>query len=114
MHNRDPRPLPLVAGGALVTGNGVLARAANLNVVFCQLEPWRFDPVKPINQKRTFRRASFLVERLLANLGAPCSAPLLERMARPVSTLAGEKRWLDGFYLDQPEEWDDPYRFFRW
>jgi len=27
----------------------------------------------------------------------------------------GEKgRWLDGFYLDQPEEWDDPYRFFRW
>lgn len=23
-------------------------------------------------------------------------------------------RWLDGFYLDVPEQWDDPYRFFRW
>ena len=23
-------------------------------------------------------------------------------------------RWLDGLYLDQPEELDDPYRFFRW
>ena len=26
----------------------------------------------------------------------------------------GEKRWLDGVYLDAPEEWDDPYRYFRW
>lgn len=25
-----------------------------------------------------------------------------------------EKRWLSAFYLDQPEEWDDPYRFFNW
>jgi len=25
-----------------------------------------------------------------------------------------EGRWLEGFYLDQPAEWDDPYRFFRW
>ena len=25
-----------------------------------------------------------------------------------------EGRWADGLYLDQPEEWDDPYRFFRW
>lgn len=23
-------------------------------------------------------------------------------------------RWLEGLYLDQPQEWDDPYRFFRW
>lgn len=23
-------------------------------------------------------------------------------------------RWLKGLYLDTPEEWDDPYRFFRW
>jgi hypothetical protein len=27
---------------------------------------------------------------------------------------AAEQRWLKGFYLDVPEEWDDPYRFFRW
>jgi hypothetical protein len=25
-----------------------------------------------------------------------------------------ERRWLDGLYLDVPEEWDDPCRFFRW
>jgi hypothetical protein len=25
-----------------------------------------------------------------------------------------EGRWLTGLYLDEPEEWDDPYRFFRW
>jgi len=25
-----------------------------------------------------------------------------------------EGRWLKGLYLDVPEEWDDPYRFFRW
>ncbi len=23
-------------------------------------------------------------------------------------------RWLNGLYLTQPTEWDDPYRFFRW
>ncbi len=23
-------------------------------------------------------------------------------------------RWTQGLYLDQPVEWDDPYRFFRW
>jgi hypothetical protein len=23
-------------------------------------------------------------------------------------------RWLAGLYADQPQTWDDPYRFFRW
>jgi len=23
-------------------------------------------------------------------------------------------RWREGLYLDVPQEWDDPYRFFRW
>jgi hypothetical protein len=31
-----------------------------------------------------------------------------------VEASRSEKRWLDGLYLDVPEEWDDPYRFFRW
>jgi hypothetical protein len=38
--------------------------------------------------------------------------PLVERFHGEVGK--DEKRWLDGLYLDQPEEWDDPYRFFRW
>src|ERR1019366_8010009 len=33
----------LVAAGATVVGNGVLARAEGANVVFSQLAPWQFD-----------------------------------------------------------------------
>ncbi len=39
VHNRDPRKLPLVVGGAEVYGDGVLA--ATGNVVFCQLPPFQ-------------------------------------------------------------------------
>src|SRR5205814_5307572 len=60
VHNRDPRELPLVSGGAVVLGDGVLAKAENANVVFCQLVPWQFDPTKQMNLKRTFRRSSCL------------------------------------------------------
>lgn len=40
VHNRDPRELPLLIGGATVIGDGVLAQAENANVVFCQLVPY--------------------------------------------------------------------------
>ncbi|MDD1749449.1 MAG: hypothetical protein LUO89_06190, partial [Methanothrix sp.] len=117
-HNRDPRNLPLVTGGATVIGNGVLA--AGDGVVFCQLVPWQFDyqapraesAPEPMNLKRTFRRSSVLVSRLLANAGVQADTPVLERISKPAAV--DEKRWLQGLYLDQPEEWDDPYRFFRW
>jgi hypothetical protein len=33
--------------------------------------------------------------------------------AEPISDPT-QGRWLEGLYLDVPEEWDDPYRFFRW
>ncbi|TVS14596.1 MAG: hypothetical protein EA424_18825, partial [Planctomycetaceae bacterium] len=41
VHNRAPRDLPLVTGGARVIGNGVLARQDSTNVVFCQLAPYQ-------------------------------------------------------------------------
>jgi hypothetical protein len=113
VHDRAPRELSLVSDGARVVGNGVLAQAEDADVVFCQLEPWQFGTNQP-NLKRTYRRASFLVSRLLANMGVAGSMPLLERFRTPVNDAASEKRWLAGLYLDQPEEWDDPYRFFRW
>jgi hypothetical protein len=47
-------------------------------------------------------------------MGAAGSTPVLARFASPVAAAKPEKRWLDGLYLDTPEEWDDPYRFFRW
>jgi len=113
VHNRDPREIPLVSGGAAVAGDGVLATAADGNVVFCQLVPWQFDySGGKMNNKRTFRRVSCLLARLLGNLQAAGETPILDRIATPVAE--NEKRWLDGLYLDTPEEWDDPYRFFRW
>ena len=103
-----------MSGGAEVIGDGVLARSDSANVVFCQLVPWEFDPGKQRNLKRTFRRTSFLVTRLLAGMGAAGATPVLDRFASPVNAARPEKRWLDGLYLDAPEEMDDPYRFFRW
>ena len=55
-----------------------------------------------------------MLARLLANMGVAGSTPILARFSHPVNAAHPEKRWLDGLYLDQPEEWDDPYRFFRW
>jgi hypothetical protein len=46
-------------------------------------------------------------------MGANCETPLLARLSKPVEDNESG-RWLDGFYLDKPEEWDYPYRFFRW
>lgn len=113
VHNRDPRELPLISGGATLTGDGVLATAADGNVVFCQMVPWQFDYTgDKMNLKRTYRRASCLLARLLGNMGAAGETPILEHIAKPVEE--DEKRWLAGLYLDTPEEWDDPYRFFRW
>jgi hypothetical protein len=114
LHNRDPRELPLVSSGATIVGDGVLAKADGANLVFCQLAPWQFDPAKQMNLKRTFRRTAFLVMRLLGNMGAAGSTPILARFHAPVDVAKPEKRWLEGLYLDQPEQWDDPYRFFRW
>jgi beta-galactosidase len=114
VHNRDPRDLSLISGGAQVIGDGILAKAENANIVFCQLVPWQFDPQKQMNLKRTFRGAACLVTRLAANMGVSPSTPLLGRFHDPVAASKYERRWLEGFYLDVPEEWDDPYRFFRW
>ena len=92
-----------------------LARADGENVIFCQINPWQFGESPQPNLRRTFRRASVLLNTLLANLGSRAVRPRsLERFHAPLDAARGEKRWLDGLYLDKPEEWDDPYRFFRW
>ena len=114
VHNRDPRDLPLITAGATAAGNGILAHAVDGRVVFCQIVPWQFDPTKQSNLKRTHRRAAVLLTRLLANMGVESSTPTLARFHTPVDPARSETRWLTGHYLDQPEEWDDPYRFFRW
>lgn len=115
VHNRDPKDFPLFSEGVEKVGNGILAKTENANVVFCQLKPWENEYGNgKHNVKQTYRRSSFLLNRLIANLGAQCSTPLLERFNTPANEDGKDKRWLKGFYLDQPEEWDYPYRFFRW
>ncbi len=144
VHNRDPRPLPLLSEGVTVIGNGVLATAANGHVVFCQLAAYEVSdlvgatpssgipgeaaatgtvgapatptlmPPQHYNLRKTYRHTSFLLTRLLANLGGVGSTPILERFHHPVEKAKPEARWRDGLYLDVPEEWDDPYRFFCW
>ncbi|MBN8490423.1 MAG: hypothetical protein J0M00_03205 [Burkholderiales bacterium] len=112
LHSRDPRTLPLVEGGARRYGNGCLAEGGR--VAYFQPTPWRFAETNLMNVKRTWRRLSFALSRLLANHGVAGPTPFLERFSRGVDPAAAERRWEEGFYLDRPEEWDDPYRFFRW
>lgn len=113
LHNRDPRELNLVTGGATVIGDGVLAIRDQPSVVFCQMVPWQFQSTQ-VNVRRTWRRSSFLLTRLLANLGVQSATPILERFSTPVVAGQAESRCLGGLYVDRPEEWDYPYRFFRW
>ncbi len=112
LYLRAPRVIPLLNGGANLRSYGVLA-TQDYNI-FCQLVPWEFDNPKQMNLKRTYRRLNVLMSRLLANMGVAQQTPLLERFVTPLSKTSSEKRWLQGFYRDDPEEWDDPYRFFRW
>ncbi len=137
VHNRDPRKLPLVSAGATVLGDGVLAQARSANVVFFQFPPYTVSSAEgmvpsfqeQLNLRRTYRRTAFALARLLANMGVCAPTPLLSRFSMPVggdqpkpgpsvvrngdfSQIDG--RWSQGLYLDQVEDWDDPYRFFRW
>ena len=111
LHNRDPQVYPLVTDGADVVGNGILAVMDEGRTVICGLAPWQF-PEDQQSFKRTFRRSAFTLARLLGNMNADLRTPLPGRFHGQVGK--DEKRWLDGLYVDQPEEWDDPYRFFRW
>lgn len=83
VHNRDPRQIPLIVSGATILGNGVLAQQAN--VVFCQLPPDIFDNTqqKQLNVRRTYRRAAFLLTRILGNMGVRSDTPLLSRFSQP-------------------------------
>jgi len=113
VHSREPRQMVLVASGAKVIGDGVLAQGENRNVVFCQLAPWTYKASQQ-NTKKTFKNSATMISRLLGNMGVSAATPLLERFHSPVDKAKPEQRWLTGFYLDTPEQWDDPYRYFCW
>jgi len=108
LHNRDPKNYPLIATGV---GNGIVAVADNGRSVICSLAPWQF-PEEQQSFRRTYRRTAFTLSRILGNMNADIRTPLVNRFHGTVGK--DEQRWLTGLYIDQPEEWDDPYRFFRW
>jgi hypothetical protein len=113
--NRAPKEIPLVSGGADITGSGILARTEKDSIALCQFVPWQCDfSREQHNGKQTFRRSSFALSRILGNMNAAFITPVLDRFNTPLNPAKQEKRWLDGLYVDIPEEWDDPYRFFRW
>jgi hypothetical protein len=90
------------------------ALAEQRHVVFDQLPPWQFDALQPMNVHRPLRHVAFLLSHLPGNMGVASSTPPQARFSSPMNAARNEQRWLQGLYLDTPEEWDDPYRFFRW
>jgi len=79
-----------------------------------------YQSFTPAQEWRTFR---FLVQangtadqdtRLQIWHGHTGTLWLADIAMTPVAPPSSEGRWSHGLYLDQPEEWDDPYRFFRW
>jgi hypothetical protein len=112
VHDRDPRTVPLVTSGATVVGDGVLAEHGG--VVFFQLPPRALpdEAGDRLNVRRTSRRTGVALARVLGNLSVRADTPLLSRFEQPAGE--GDARWRQGLYVDQPIDWDDPYRFFRW
>ena len=112
LHSREPRQLPLlVASPAVeVLGNGILAKAKNANVVFCQMVPWTYDLKDRHDLKTSYRHSTELVNRLLGNMGVRGTTTLLTRFASPAKKDAVPKE----LYIDTPAEADDPYRQYGW
>ena len=114
VHNRDPRQMPLVIGGVASTGDGVLAKASSAQR--------RFLPDRSLGLRsyQTDEPQADVSPRLVP--GRPpggehgdCWPDADLDAVPPTQEATGdERRWLEGLYLDTPEEWDDPYRFFRW
>jgi len=105
-------------------GNGVLAQAHDANIVFCQLAPYSVSRAQVAvpsldasgmqqhNLRRTYRRTSFLVTRLLANMGVSGKTPLLSRFSAPVGEAARESVLANGdFRLDTDNAVADHWQF---
>ncbi|MGD0090355.1 MAG: hypothetical protein ABSE73_10595 [Planctomycetota bacterium] len=112
LHSREPRQLALLSADAEVEilGNGILAKAKNANVVFCQMIPWTYDIQDRHNLKTCYRHSTELVNRLLANMGVRGTTTLLSRFASPADKNAAPRE----LYVDTPVEGDDPYRQYSW
>jgi hypothetical protein len=75
---------------------------------FAPGEEWR--EFRYVLQSNASAAAKTRLQIWHGNLGTVWLADLKMEPVPPPAT----GRWASGFYLDDPEEWDDPYRFFRW
>jgi len=75
---------------------------------FAPDEEWR--PFRFVVQSNGAADANTRLQIWHGNLGTLWLADVAMQPIPPPD----QGRWLAGLYLDQPEEWDDPYRFFRW
>lgn len=104
--NPAPRQLPLLTGPGAI-GNGVLGALHQQQIVFCQYSPLGLpDVAGQYNLRRAYRRTSFLLTRLLANLGVAATTPVLERFASPVRNESGNSLVRNGDFR-QDAEGDD-------
>ena len=103
-----PPELKVASTGVFAEGN-----VAGKHVVLAQFTPEQFDWKDKPYLKLSKRRAVISLARILTNCGVRLPAPVAERLAAPPAQ-AGERRWLDSFYLDEPTSLDDPYRYERW
>jgi hypothetical protein len=101
---------------------GMAGKAVTLALQYTRTWNSLFDyqSFTPVEEWRTFR---FLVQangtaerntRFQIWHGNPGTLWLADITMTPVAPPSTEGRWSQGLYLDQPEDWDDPYRFFRW
>ncbi|MDZ4199916.1 MAG: beta galactosidase jelly roll domain-containing protein [Kiritimatiellia bacterium] len=72
-------------------------------VVICQVAPWHFDAEAHPPLRTTWRRTVFLISRLLGNLDAGSSSPVLEGLSR--APLAVEQGLTEGWRgLEDPKK----------
>lgn len=96
-----------------VTGNGAeLERIAigKGTVIVCSVTADMLDYRRLFHLRTSFRRRSNLMSRLLHNAGIPSECVLLERFR----SLPGKTPWKNSFYIQDPVEEDNPYRYYHW
>ena len=114
VHNAAPRKVPLLTGDAAIAG-GVLGRIPGTHVVFCQFPPWTVteglkgkpwtfsSTISQHNLKRTYRRTSFCLARLLAGMGVAAATPVLERFSTPVADGPGKSLAKNGDFASDED-----------
>jgi len=130
LHWRGRIPIEVITSrpdGSETLPTGIIqwVRRGKGQYVLCQVSPefFKYDDFKISYLKLSALRASFMLSRVLANLGAPSDVPLLDYLERPVVTpidltgewkgTADEKRTGEKLGFFKPEFDDGGWRAIR-